>query len=197
MKKILFIILVSCFACKQKQYSDAGNPMIRITTQFGDIDIELYAKQTPKTVAAFLGYIDSGFYAHSSFYRVLNLQNQPSNAPKTELIQGGIWKTNYEKARQIKGIPHESTKETGIKHTDGTISLARAEPGTATTEFFICIDDQPGLDYGGENAVDKLGYAAFGSVVKGLNVVRKISSQKDRNQYFSPEVPIFEIRRIR
>lgn len=195
MKKILFIILVSCLACKQR--SDDGNPMIRITTNFGDMDIELYAKQAPKTVAAFLSYIDSGFYANSSFYRVLNLQNQPSNAPKTELIQGGIWKTNYKKAREIKGIPHESTKETGIKHTDGTISLARAEPGTATTEFFICIDDQPGLDYGGDNAVDKLGYAAFGRIVKGLNVVRKISSQKDRNQYFSPEVPIFEIKRIR
>jgi hypothetical protein len=90
---ILFLFLCSC--APKPHYT---NPHIAIQTKYGDIELELYPKQAPKTVAAFLSYIDSGFYNNSSFYRVLNMENQPSNAPKTELIQGGIWKTNYKKA---------------------------------------------------------------------------------------------------
>ena len=139
---ICFLLLAGC------KVNKTVNPHIAIQTQYGDIELELYPKQAPKTVAAFLGYIDSGFYFNSNFYRVLNLENQPTNAPKTELIQGGIWKTNHTKAIQIPGIPHESTQETGIHHTDGVISLARLAPGTASTEFFICVGKQSGLDYG-------------------------------------------------
>ncbi|MFX5602909.1 peptidylprolyl isomerase, partial [Acinetobacter baumannii] len=83
-------------------------------------------------------FIDSEFYTKASFYRVLNDDNQPSNAPKSALIQGGIWKSNRAKAIHIQGIPHESTRLTGIKHRKGVISLARTKPGTASTEFFIC-----------------------------------------------------------
>ena len=171
------------------------NPHIEIETAYGDIELELYPDKAPKTDAAFLSYIDSGFYDHSSFYRVLNDENQPSNVPKTELIQGGIWKTNQKKASHLKGIEHETTRQTGILHTDGIISLARLEPGTATTEFFICVGDQPGLNYGGENIADKQGYAAFGKVVKGMNIVKKVYSQNEDNQYFDPPVVIFNITR--
>jgi len=128
----LVAILLSA-SCKSKPHYD--NPHIAIQTKYGDIEVELLPKQAPKTVAAFLSYIDSGFYFNSSFYRALNMENQPSNAPKTELIQGGIWKTNYKKAVSVKGIEHENTAQTGIKHTEGVISLARAKPGTAGTEF--------------------------------------------------------------
>ena len=185
---ILFLFLCSC--APKPHYT---NPHIAIQTKYGDIELELYPKQAPKTVAAFLSYIDSGFYNNSSFYRVLNMENQPSNAPKTELIQGGIWKTNYKKAVSIRGIDHESTQQTKILHTEGTISLARAAPGTAGTEFFIVIGNQPGLDVGGENCEDRLGYAAFGRVVKGLDLVFKISGQKSNGQYFSPMVDIYNI----
>ena len=169
------------------------NPHVAIQTKYGDIELELYPKQAPKTVAAFLSYIDAGFYNNSSFYRVLNMENQPSNAPKTELIQGGIWKTNYQQAIKVKGIEHENTQQTKILHTEGTISLARAAPGTAGTEFFIVIGNQPGLDFGGENCEDRLGYAAFGKVIKGLNLVYKISGQKSNGQYFSPMVDVYNI----
>jgi peptidyl-prolyl cis-trans isomerase A (cyclophilin A) len=121
------------------------------------------------------------------------MENQPSNAPKTELIQGGIWKTNYQQAIKVKGIEHENTQQTKILHTEGTISLARAAPGTAGTEFFIVIGNQPGLDFGGENCEDRLGYAAFGRVIKGLNLVYKISGQKSNGQYFSPMVDVYNI----
>lgn len=184
---LLFIFLQACQSKKQ------GNPHIEIQTGKGNIEIELFPKQAPKTVAAFLSYIDANYFSDANFYRVLTIQNQPSNAPKTELIQGGIWKTNYKLAVSIPGIPHESTEQTGITHTDGVISLARSEPGTAGTEFFICMDNQPGLDYGGENVPDRKGYAAFGKVVKGMDIVRKISRMNEKEQYLMPPFPIFDI----
>jgi peptidyl-prolyl cis-trans isomerase A (cyclophilin A) len=195
MRKLLlfFIVLQAFSACKQKS---TNTPHIEIQTEKGDIEIELYPLQAPKTVAAFLSYIDSGYFNNGSFYRVLNLENQPTNAPKTELIQGGIWKTNTQLAMRIPGIPHETTKQTGILHTDGVISLARSAPGTAGTEFFICIGKQPGLDYGGENVPDKQGYATFGKVVKGMGIVRKIYRQKENDQYFKPAIAIYNIERL-
>jgi peptidyl-prolyl cis-trans isomerase A (cyclophilin A) len=78
-------------------------------------------------------------------------------------------------------------------HKDGTISLARLQPGTATTEFFICIGDQPGYDFGGENNPDGQGYAAFGRVVKGMDIIKKIYNQPENDQYFTPRVPIYNI----
>lgn len=188
-KNIFFVFMFMLTACGTKY----KNPHIEIQTEFGDIEIELYPDQAPKTVAAFLSYIDSGYFKRSSFYRVLNDENQPSNVPKTELIQGGIWKTNNKLASQLKGIPHETTQQTRILHKNGVISLARLAPGTATTEFFICVGDQPGLDYGGENMEDHQGYAAFGKVVKGMDVIRKIYSKNEDGQYFSPPVGIFDI----
>lgn len=188
-----FFAMLLFVACIHSR--DTVTPHIEIQTSKGDIELELYADKAPETVAAFLSYIDSGFYDNASFYRVLNDENQPSNAPKTELIQGGIWKTNQKTAARLPGIPHESTQLTKLHHGDGTISLARLEPGTATTEFFICLDDQPGLDYGGENIADGQGYAAFGKVVKGMDIVRKIYRQNENDQYFDPPVAIYKITR--
>ena len=181
-----FIFLISC-------YPNSKNPHIEIQTSIGDIEVELYPEKAPNSVAAFLSYIDSGFYKNTTFYRVLNNENQPSDAFKSELIQGGLWGTGNRK--NLPGIPHESTRQTNILHKNGTISLARLAPGTATTEFFICVGDQPGYDYGGENNEDGQGYAAFGKVVKGLDIVRRIYNQPETDQYFNPRVPIYNIRR--
>jgi len=195
MKPLYFLLCVLLvMGCKNKPVYE--NPHIIIQTKYGEIEIELFPKQAPKTVAAFLSYVDAGLYYNSGFYRALNMENQPSNAPKTELIQGGIWKTNYQKAVSIKGIEHESTKQTNLLHTEGVISLARAAPGTAGTEFFIVIGNQPGLDFGGENCEDRQGYAAFGRVVKGMNWVFKISGQKLNGQYLSPQIDIYNIVRL-
>lgn len=188
---LFLLLLILLTACQSKQ--DPNRPRIEIQTSKGDIEIELYPQRAPKTVAAFLSYVDSGYYYNSNFYRALTMDNQPSNAPKTELIQGGIWKTNNKLAVRIPGIPHESTEQTKLLHDEGVLSLARAEPGTAGTEFFICLSKQPGLDYGGENVPDKQGYATFGKVVKGMPVVRKISRQNENDQYFAPPVAIYNI----
>ena len=190
----LFAISILVLACLTScNKSKSGNPHVEIQTKFGDIELELYATKVPKTVAAFLSYIDSGFYDRSSFYRVMNQENQVIDSWKAELIQGGIWKTNYNRATTLPGIPHETTKQSGIKHTNGVISMARLDPGTATTEFFICVGDQPGFDFGGENNKDGQGYAAFGKVVKGEEVLQKIYNLPERNQNFDPPVHIFKI----
>lgn len=194
-KSKMLVLLLFCLQIGCKNQS-SQTPHILIKTVKGDIELELYPQKAPKTVAAFLSFIDKGYYKDASFYRVLNDDNQPSNAPKTELIQGGIWKTNYALASKIPGIPHESTRQTGILHKDGVISLARLEPGTAGSEFFICIDDQPGLDYGGENVPDKQGYAPFGKVIYGMDLVRQIYRMNDKDQYFTKPVGIYNIVRL-
>ena len=188
---VLFIVIFAGCASNKKK-----NPHIEIRTRIGNIEVVLYPDKAPQTVRAILSYIDSGFYKDASFYRVLNMNNQPSDAPKAELIQGGLWNKKGARRDQIPGISHESTRETGILHTDGVVSLARQEPGTANTEFFICVGDQPGFDYGGENNPDGQGYAAFGKVTKGLDIVRRIYDMPEEEQYFDPAVPIYNIVRL-
>jgi peptidyl-prolyl cis-trans isomerase A (cyclophilin A) len=187
-----FVVLILLNSCKSEQFE---HPHIVIETASGDIELELYEDKAPKTVSAFLKFIDSNYYKNSSFYRVLTDDNQPSNAPKSNLIQGGIWRSNYKRSQSASRIPHEPTNVTGVRHINGTISLARLEPGTAGTEFFICVDDQPGFDFGGPNNPDGQGYAAFGKVVKGMNIVRKIYNQREDEQQFDPPVIIYNIKR--
>lgn len=186
---LLFLLI----SCTQKKYKE---PHVVIETKFGDIEVELYPDKAPESVAAFLYYVDSGFYKNSSFYRVLKEENQPSGSFKSELIQGGIWQTNYKKGIALPGIPHETTKQTGVLHKNGTISLARTMPGTANSEFFICVGDQPAYDHRGEANPDKQGFAAFGKVIKGMDIVRKIHQQPDYEESFDPPIEIFNIKRL-
>src|SRR5688572_21840167 len=109
---LIFLLLISC---AQKKYN---NPNVQIKTQFGTIQVELYPEKAPKSVAAFLAYVDSGLYKNSSFYRVLKEENQPSSAFKTEIIQGGIWQTHNLKAINLKTVPHETTQQSGLLHLD-------------------------------------------------------------------------------
>lgn len=172
------------------------NPHVLIETISGDIEVELFPDQAPKSVAAFLSYVDSGYYKNTNFYRVLSDNNQPSDAYRSKLIQGGLWKSKYKLSASLPGIPHETTQQTKLTHTDGTVSLARMAPGTATTEFFICVGDQHGFDYGGSNNPDGQGYAAFGRVVKGMKVVQEIYGAPEDDQSFTPPVEIFNIKRL-
>lgn len=192
----IFCIVIVCLlglACHKKEYK---NPHVLIRTRPGNIELELYADKAPKSVNAFLAIVDSGHYTNATFYRVLNDFNQPSDAFKPNLIQGGLWRTKRQIAVSLPTIPHETTKETGISHKDGVISFARNEPGTARSEFFICIGDQKGFDYGGENNPDKQGYAAFGKVVKGMDVVKTIYNRPEDDQYFEYPIFIFDIIRL-
>ena len=192
MRSLLLGVLVILIACHAAP-NNPDTPHVVIQTQAGDIVVELYPRQAPRTVAAFLSYVDSGFYKKCCFYRILNEENQATGSDPSQLIQGGIWRTNHAKAVSLPGVPHEPTQQTHILHTDGVISLARQAVGTATTEFFICVGDQPGFDYGGKNNPDGQGYAAFGKVVKGMDVVRAIYGMPEEDQSFTPPVPIKNI----
>lgn len=192
--RLHFFIASACIiliACNPRP----KNPHVAIQTRMGVIEIELLPEQAPKTVAAFLSYIDSDFYKKAAFYRVLRADEQPTNAPKSELIQGGIWQTDYALSETIPGIPHETTAQTQIRHANGTISLARLEPDSANTEFFICVGDQPGFDYGGANNPDGQGYAAFGRVVKGMEVVRNIYNAPEDDGSLNPLI-YFNIKQL-
>ena len=116
-----------------------------------------------------------------------------SSASNTGLIQGGIYQTNDKLYPSLSGIAHESTKQTRLSHTNGTISLARTTPGSANTEFFICIGDQTQFDYGNATAGDTLGFAAFGRVVNGMDVVRRIQGQPKHDQSFNEKILIKKI----
>lgn len=192
MNKLIIAFALLFFASCKPHYE---NPHVLITTRLGDIELELYPAKAPKTVAAFLSYVDAGYYKHSSFYRVLKTDDMPTDN-NTGVIQGGIYQTNSDKIGKIQPIPHESTKQTGLSHQDGVVSFASLGAGTATTEFFICIDDQSSFDEGAEGTADKQGFAAFGKVFKGMKVVRKIQNQKSHGDMFDEKVEILNIERL-
>lgn len=174
MFKIKFIsILVAFFSVLAAQ---AETVKVKLETTMGDIHIDLYGDKAPITVANFLRYIDGGHMGSGSFYRVVHMKNQQQNDIKIEVIQGGI--SGDSDIAKFEPIKLERTTETGIKHLDGAISMARGGPDTASSEFFICINDQPSLDFGGMRNADGQGFAAFGMVTSGMDVVRAIQMVK-------------------
>lgn len=192
---MLWLVAVVVPGCTDGKKYD--NPVVVIDTQVGAITVELYPEKAPATVAAFLENIDSGFFKRTSFYRVLRYDNQVTGEPHTYLIQGGVWQAQPDLKERFKPIPHESTKQTGILHKRGVISMARNDPGTATSEFFICMQDEPGFDFGGQNNHDGFGYAAFGEVIEGMDIAEKIHAQKEDKQRFLPPIVILDIRRLK
>jgi peptidyl-prolyl cis-trans isomerase A (cyclophilin A) len=165
---------------------------IIIRTELGDIYARLDLDQAPITSLNFLHYIDSNLFDSACFYRVVRLDNQPHDSIKIEVIQGGRYENED---NGFEPIAHETTAMTGIKHRNGTISMARNGPGSATSEFFICVGDQPELDFGGRRNRDGQGFAAFGKIVKGMDVVCKIHSINAEGQYLQKPVLIIGINR--
>lgn len=163
-------------------------PKVTLETPLGKIVCEIDTIHAPVTAHNFLKHIQLKTYNDAVFYRVVRMDNQPNSKVKIEVIQGGLYAD--EKIDRLPTIPHETTKTTGLKHLDGTVSMARNQPGTASTEFFICVGDQPELDFGGSRNGDGQGFAAFGKVIEGMDVVRKIQLQKDTSQYLVEPVKI-------
>jgi peptidyl-prolyl cis-trans isomerase A (cyclophilin A) len=165
-----------------------------IATDKGDIELELDAAKAPGTVANFLRYVDAKFYEGGRFHRTVTPGNQPNNKVKIEVIQAGI---NPEKAKkEFAPIKLERTRDSKLLHKDGVISMARDGPDSATSDFFICIGDQPELDFGGKRNPDGQGFAAFGRVVKGMDVVKKIQSAPAKEQTLTPPVTIRNVKRV-
>ena len=178
---ILFEIILTFFSSATIS-QEAKKTNVALKTSQGDIIIELYSDKAPITANNFLRHLDEGFYDGSSFYRTVTIEND-NGSPKIEVIQGGIG----DRIKPFSAIKHESTDITGLSHIDGTISMSRYEVDTATSDFFICIGDHKGLDFGGTRNKDGLGFSAFGRVISGMDVVRKInllpSEKKTENIY--------------
>ncbi len=143
---------------------------IALTTEAGVITLELDHKHAPITTENFVAYVDQKRFDGTVFYRAMRL---PWGDAPNGLIQGG---TQNDPKRILKPIAHEPTTQTGILHKAWTISTARYKPGTATGDFSIMLGDQPSLDADPKASGDNVGYAAFGHVVDGKDVVVKIFS---------------------
>jgi peptidyl-prolyl cis-trans isomerase A (cyclophilin A) len=170
----------------------AQNPKVLMKTELGDITVEIFADKAPITAANFLKYVDGKLYDGSLFVRIVTMDNQPKVEIKIEVIQGGQLADD----KEFPAIMLERTSVTGIKHTDGAISMARDGPDSATSSFFICVGDQPELDFGGRRNKDGQGFAAFGKVVAGMDVVKKIHQSPKENQNLKPPIKIISITRI-
>ena len=151
----------------------AQSPRVLIDTDAGEITVELFADRAPLSSANFLRYVTERRYDGGAFYRVVTTANQPSDSLRIEVIQGGL---DRDGSKRLPAIAHEAGVKTGIRHVDGTISMARGRPGSASSEFFLVIGDQPSLDFGGARNPDGEGFAAFGRVVQGMDVVRRIQA---------------------
>lgn len=174
--KILAVALTIMLAACAQQTTvapDKASAVVEVVieTTLGDIEIALYTDKAPVSAGEFVKYVDQGLFNEAFFYRVVTKANDNA-VPGIEIVQGGL---DPAKAATMPGIIHETTEQTGILHKDGVLSLARLAPGTATPgAFFICIGDNPGLDFGGARFPDGQGGAAFGKVTSGMEVVRAI-----------------------
>lgn len=167
MKHLLHLLagLILCTNLAAQEISPAGNPQAIIRTNMGDITLELFADKAPITVENFIRYANSGFYAGTIFHRVIS----------HFMIQGGGFTTEMQQKPTGEAITNEASN--GLSNVRGTIAMARSgHPHSATTQFFINVQDNPGLDYTGENSSRAWGYAVFGRVTAGMEVVDAIRS---------------------
>jgi peptidyl-prolyl cis-trans isomerase A (cyclophilin A) len=162
-----------------------------LQTELGNVEVEIYPAKAPLTAANFLQYVDGGFYDGGVVHRTVKPDNQPNNQIKIEVIQASI---NAEK-KSFAPIKLERTNQTGLKHVNGAISMARSGPDSATSDFFICIGAQPELDFGGQRNPDGQGFAAFGKVTKGMDVVKKLQQAPAEGQRLKPPIKILSLKR--
>ncbi len=163
-----FAVLVALAAAPPAPVTSPVN--VTLETSAGEIDVAVDVAHAPVSAGDFLRYVDEGMYDGAVFYRVVRAGND-HGTPPIQVIQGGL----LDDAKALPPVRHETTRDTGIQHLDGTVSLARGEPGTGSAAaFFICVGPQPALDFGGTRNKDGLGFAAFGRVTRGMDVVRAI-----------------------
>ena len=180
---VLFHAIALCLVMSCQAQTDN---LYIIKTEIGDIKIEVYPDKAPITVTNFKRYVNQGEFEGASFYRVVRMDNQPVNPVKIEVIQGDF----TGKAHYFPVIEHETTDVTGLTHKDGTVSMGRFAVGTTAAEFFICINDQPELDFGGKRNPDGQGFAAFGQVLEGMDVVKRIQSGETDKQSLKKKIII-------
>ncbi len=161
---------------------------VSVQTAMGDVELQLDARAAPRTVRNFLHYVEAGWYSDGVFFRTVTLANQPTNSVKIAVVQA---QANPKRTNEfLAPIVLERTRDTGLKHLDGAVSMARMGPDTAQDHFFLCIGDQPELDFGGKRNPDGQGFAVFGKVTRGMDVVRRIHALESEGQLIRNPVRI-------
>ena len=175
--------------------AQSASPVVVVfETEKGAIEIEVDVARAPVTAANFLKYVDGGFYDGGRFHRTVRPDTETNKDVPIQVIQAS-------RARGREGsapIPLERTSDTKLTHKDGTVSMARsARPDSAVSDFFICIGDQPSLDFAGARNADGQGFAAFGRVVRGMDVVKAIQASPVRagTQTLEPAIGIVKASR--
>jgi peptidyl-prolyl cis-trans isomerase A (cyclophilin A) len=201
--RVAFYVILAVAASAATLLSAQSGPVrVLVQTELGDIVVEVDEARAPVTAANFLKYVDAGHYDGGLWHRTVKMDNQPESTVKIEVIQAGV---NPDKSKSgFPPIALERTSVTGILHKDGAISMARGAPDSAASGWFICINDQPSLDFGGQRNPDGQGFAAFGRVVSGMDVVRKIqlapsSTTRTTNaeaQRLTPPIKILKVARV-
>lgn len=167
-------------------------PRVNLRTPLGVVVVEVDVARAPVTGRNFLRYVEAGRYRGGAFHRTVTTSpdNQPSNPVKIDVVQAGP-----APGQELPSIPLERTRDTGLLHVDGAISMARDGPDTATGDFFVCVGPQPSLDFGGRRNPDGQGFAVFGRVVSGMDVVRRIHAAPVQGQSLRPPVAILDASR--
>lgn len=176
--RLAAVLLIAC--------SLALGERVVLETQLGAIEIDVDSKRAPSTAANFLQYVRDGAYNGGLFHRTVTPSNQRDNNVKIEVVQASP-KPGTALRPPIK---LERTSSTGLKHANGAVSMARTDPDSATGDFFICIGAQPQLDFGGKRNPDGQGFAAFGRVVRGMDVVKRIQQSPAEGQKLTPAIMI-------
>jgi peptidyl-prolyl cis-trans isomerase A (cyclophilin A) len=160
---------------------------VLIDTAMGSIEVSLDIGRAPISAGDFLKYVDRGLYVGGAFYRTVRPDDDPAPI-KIDVVQGGL----TDDSKYLDPIAHESTRHTGLRHRNGTISIGRDAVGTGTAgAFFICIGDQPELDFGGRRNPDGQGFAAFGHVTSGMKLVRAMWLMKTQGPISSSKGQLF------
>jgi peptidyl-prolyl cis-trans isomerase A (cyclophilin A) len=184
------LLLVSALVCFSLQ---AAPVRVLLVTDAGEIEIQVEPARAPITSANFLRYVDAGLFDEGEFYRTVRPDNQQAKPVRIDVIQARA--NRARRAEFPPPIPLERTSVTGLSHKDGTLSMARVGPDSGRSELFICIGDQPSLDFGGARNPDGQGFAAFGRVVGGMDVVRRIQMSPASGETLTPAIRILSARR--
>jgi peptidyl-prolyl cis-trans isomerase A (cyclophilin A) len=192
------LLALSALAVAATRPRAAPEPAVRtrVETEAGSFVVEVDPAVAPITVAHYLAHVDRKLLDGGAIYRIVTLANQgPQTRHKIEVVQWGMNRPD-DQAPPLPPIAHETTRQTGLRHRDGTVSMARAQPGSATAEYFVCVGDQPELDFGGGRNPDGLGFAAFGRVVEGMDVIRALHARAEADQYLAQPIRVRSVRRL-
>jgi len=196
-RRIVFIVPALAIAATRLRAAPAPAVRTRVETEAGSFVVEVDPEVAPVTVAHYLAHVDRQLLDGGAVYRIVTLANQgPETRHKIEVVQWGMNRPD-DRPPPLPPIAHETTRQSGLRHLDGTVSMARAQPGSATAEYFVCVGDQPELDFGGGRNPDGLGFAAFGRVVAGMDVIRALHARAEADQYLAQPVRVRSVRRER